>query len=355
MGFTFQLVMSSLVVFAEAPGAFVLAVLPVVGAGYFCMVLRAKPRFPWPALVQGLGMAVALALEPGSPQLEIFAVVGPLTIAVGLFLGILGDTLTNARETLAEHRRAIEANSVEERTGEARRLSSSLLELLQHSHDASSAISAALLGADHLADLVRRDGEQQGAAIGASVASLCSSLQRVGHILGVEDDEGTQQPAAQEHAAPLAHAIRAALVQSAQRFPTIRIEPPALSRGALAAEVVLDGGGEDLEQLIAELVKNACEGTGTLRASRVQVSVDAESDPCWLTIRIADDGPGFPSHILSAMPTAFVTTKRGGSGLGLYTVDRLVSATGGSLQLENPPEGGGVVTLRLRRPDAGVP
>jgi len=112
MGFTFQLVVSSLVVFSEAPGAFVLAVLPVVGAGYFCMVLRATPHFPWPALVQGLGMAAALALQPRSPQLEIFAVAGPLTVAVGLLVGILGDTMTSARETLAEHRRAIEAYSV---------------------------------------------------------------------------------------------------------------------------------------------------------------------------------------------------------------------------------------------------
>jgi signal transduction histidine kinase len=349
MGFTFQLVVSSLVVFSEAPGAFVLAVLPVVGAGYFCMVLRATPHFPWPALVQGLAMAAALALQPRSPQLEIFAVTGPLTVAVGLLVGILGDTMTSARETLAEHRRAIEAHSLEERTGEARRLSSSLLELLQRSHDASSAISAALLGADHLTNLVRRDGAREGAAIEASVTSLCSSLQRVGHMLGVQEDGDPEQPAGREHAAPLANALGAALTQSAQRFPTIRIEPPALSRGARSAEVALDGGGEELEQLIAELVKNSCEGTGTLRARRVQVSVDAESDPCWVTIRVADDGPGFPAHILSAAPTAFVTTKRGGSGLGLYTAERLVSAHGGSLQLENLPEGGAIVTLKLRR------
>jgi signal transduction histidine kinase len=350
MGLAFQLVMSSLVVSSEAPGAFVLAVLPVVGAGYFCMVLRATPRFPWPALVQGLGMALALALRPRSPYVEIFAVAGLLAVGGGLFIGMLGDTMASAREALAEHRRAIEAHSLEERTGEARRLSSSLLELLQHSHDASSAISAALLVADHLADLVRKDGGARSAQVEAAVTSLYGSLRRVGHLLGASDDVDAGAAAAPEpDGAAVVPALRAALAHSAQRFPAVRIELKSLSRAAHEAEVALTGGTEELEQLLAELLKNACEGTGALRARRVTVSVDAESDPSQVAMRIADDGPGFPPHVLVATPTAFVTTKRGGSGLGLYTAERLVSANGGSLELENPPDGGGAVTLRLRR------
>jgi len=348
MGFAFQLVASSLVVFSEPPGAFVFAVLPVVGAGYNCMVMRATPRFPWPALAHGLAMAIVLALRPGSPRTEIFSVAGPLAVGSGLFLGMLGASMSRARETLEEHRRAIEAHALEERTGEARRLSSSLLELLQRSHDASSAISAALLDADQLSHLVRQDGGPCGPPVAAAAASLRSSLERVGLILGAEDATAEGRPAERD-AAPVVPALRAALAQVARRFPAVRLEAGPVSRGAERAEVALQGGAGGLERLIAELVKNACEGSGAQRARRVTVSVDAVSEPGSVAIRVLDDGPGFAAHVLASTPTAFVTTKPGGTGLGLYTAERLAAANGGSLRLENPPSGGSAVTLRLRR------
>lgn len=351
MGFLFQLLASSLVVFSEAPGAFVLAVLPVLGAGYFCTVMRATPRFPWPALVHALGMAVALALRPEPTQLAIFAVAGPLAVTVGLLLGTFGAAIAKSRETLAEHRRAIEAHSMEERTGEARRLSSSLLELLQQSHDASSAISAGLLGADHLATLVRRGDPAERPLVERAVASLRSSLERIGHIQGMTGGGGERGCKAPPTAL-VASCMQAAIAQAAQQFPMLRIEPPLLSPGARTAQVALDGGEPALEQLVAELLKNACEGDGTARAQRITVSVDAESDPDWVTIRVADDGPGFPPHILSAAPAAFLTTKRSGSGLGLYTADQLLGANGGSLELANSAQGGGLVVARLRRADS---
>jgi signal transduction histidine kinase len=348
MGFAFQLVASSLVVFSEPPGAFVFAVVPVVGASYNCMVMRATPLFPWPALAHGFAMAIVLALRPGSPQIEIFSVAGPLAVGSGLFLGMLGTSMANARETLEEHRRAIEAHALEERTGEARRLSSSLLELLQRSHDASSAISAALLDADQLTHLVRRDGGPCSAPVGAAAASLRSSLERVGLILGAEV-EATGEREAERNAAPVVPAVRAALAQVARRFPAVRLEIGAVSRGPEPLDVALKDGAGGLEQLIAELVKNACEGSGTQRARRVTVSVDAVSEPGSIAIRVLDDGPGFAPHVLVGAPTAFVTTKPGGTGLGLYTAERLAAANGGSLHLENPPGGGSAVTLRLRR------
>jgi C4-dicarboxylate-specific signal transduction histidine kinase len=156
-------------------------------------------------------------------------------------------------------------------------------------------------------------------------------------------------PAAESDAAPVVPALRAALAQVARRFPAVRLEMGAVSRGAERVEVELKDGAGGLEQLIAELVKNACEGSGTQRARRVTVSVDAESDPGSVAIRVLDDGPGFAPHVLASTPTAFVTTKPGGTGLGLYTAERLAAANGGSLQLENPPGGGSAVTLRLRR------
>jgi signal transduction histidine kinase len=49
----------------------------------------------------------------------------------------------------------------------------------------------------------------------------------------------------------------------------------------------------------------------------------------------------------------FFTTKRGGSGLGLATVHRIVEQHGGSIRVESALGIG--TTVRVRLPRAGVP
>jgi signal transduction histidine kinase len=314
MGFSFQLVVASLVVNAEAPGAFMLAVLSVVGAAYNAMILRATPRFPWPALVHAVAMGLCLAMRPTTPYVEIFAVAGPLAVGGGLFLGVLSEAMANARHLLEEHRRAISASALEERSGEARRLSSTLLELLQRSHDASSALSTALLDAELLADLIRRGEARDTKELQAAARSL-----------------------------------RAAFAEAARRFPGVSFAAEAGSGEAEIAEATLRGGAPELERLVAELAKNACEGDGARGATRLVASIDVAREPGSVQIRLADDGPGLPDAVLVETPTAFVTTKPGGSGLGLYTAARVLGASGGSLTLENAPGGGAVITLSLLR------
>jgi C4-dicarboxylate-specific signal transduction histidine kinase len=64
-------------------------------------------------------------------------------------------------------------------------------------------------------------------------------------------------------------------------------------------------------------------------------------------IRVRDDGPGFRADALDAPVVAFKSAKPGGSGLGLYTTERLVRASGGSLRRENLDGGGAQVTAFL--------
>lgn len=345
MGFVFQLVVSSLVVFSEPPGAFALAALPVLGAAYNCMILRATPRFPWPALGHGAAMALALSIRPESPRVEIFAVAGPLAVGGGLFLGSFAESMRHARDLLADHRRAIEASALEERTGEARRLSGTLLELLQRSHDASSALSTALLDAELLADLIRRADVKDPREIHAAVRSLRDALHRAAPLPEGHDGRGGEVSPGVADVLP---AVRGALARVGRRFPAVRFEARAASRVSETARVALRGGNEELERLIAELAKNACEGSGGSGAATVRVTIDAESEPGAVAIRVADDGPGLPPHVRSGTPTAFVTTKPTGSGLGLYTAGRLIAASGGALAFENAQQGA-IVTVRLPR------
>jgi signal transduction histidine kinase len=346
MGFSFQLVVASLVVNAEAPGAFMLAVLSVVGAAYNAMILRATPRFPWPALVHAVAMGLCLAMRPTTPYVEIFAVAGPLAVGGGLFLGVLSEGMANARHLLEEHRRAISASALEERSGEARRLSSTLLELLQRSHDASSALSTALLDAELLADLIRRGEARDTKELQAAARSLRDALRRVAHDAADARPAGGDPSLGSVLVLPV---VRAAFAEAARRFPGVSFAAQGGSGEAEIAEATLRGGAPELERLVAELAKNACEGDGTRGATRLVASIDVAREPGSVQIRLSDDGPGLPDVVLVDTPTAFVTTKPGGSGLGLYTAARVLGASGGALTLENAPGGGAVVTLSLLR------
>jgi len=50
---------------------------------------------------------------------------------------------------------------------------------------------------------------------------------------------------------------------------------------------------------------------------------------------ISDNGQGIPSEILSQIFIPFFTTKRGGSGIGLSIVKKVVSMSGGTITFQS--------------------
>jgi C4-dicarboxylate-specific signal transduction histidine kinase len=69
----------------------------------------------------------------------------------------------------------------------------------------------------------------------------------------------------------------------------------------------------------------------------VLVEAHAEGDD--VVVRISDDGPGLPPQLVDG-PKAFVTTKRGGLGLGLPIAVKVLALHEGRLTLRpNRPRG----------------
>ena len=71
-------------------------------------------------------------------------------------------------------------------------------------------------------------------------------------------------------------------------------------------------------------------------------------------IRIADNGPGIPKDRLERIWIPYVTFKKGGTGLGLPVVKRLVEAMNGTVSLASSTEGrdhGATVEIRLFKPE----
>ncbi len=83
--------------------------------------------------------------------------------------------------------------------------------------------------------------------------------------------------------------------------------------------------------------------------TRVTVSVAASDDQA--TLRVDDDGPGFPPELEARMFERFVKSgATGGHGLGLAFARAIVVAHGGTVSAHNRPSGGACIIVTLERP-----
>ncbi len=100
---------------------------------------------------------------------------------------------------------------------------------------------------------------------------------------------------------------------------------------------------DKVTQVVTNLVENAVRhGEGEVE---VGVALDA-TDPSSVAVRVTDRGEGIPEELRQRVFTKFWTASSGGgSGLGLYIVNGLVRAHGGTVTIADRPGGGASVTV----------
>ena len=97
-----------------------------------------------------------------------------------------------------------------------------------------------------------------------------------------------------------------------------------------------------LHDALRNLVANAI----TYSPERSKIGIDVTSDHGRVTIAVSDEGPGIPEEDLTRVFERFYRVDKsrardpGGTGLGLAIVKHLVELHGGSVRVENRPEGG---------------
>lgn len=101
-----------------------------------------------------------------------------------------------------------------------------------------------------------------------------------------------------------------------------------------AAAVLLECRAAEINQLVMNLLNNACDAIEGLPERWIEVETRV-ADP-WIEIAITDSGHGIPSEIREKVFTPFFTTKKvgKGTGLGLSICKRLAEAHGGGLVLD---------------------
>ncbi len=104
---------------------------------------------------------------------------------------------------------------------------------------------------------------------------------------------------------------------------------------------------------LAEILGNCLDNAAKFAAEPAPIVLRVEAHDTDVLLQIRDGGPGIPEGERLSVLERFHRTAdaRGlpGSGLGLSIVARAVAAAGGSVALEEAPEGGLAVSIRLPR------
>jgi len=105
-----------------------------------------------------------------------------------------------------------------------------------------------------------------------------------------------------------------------------------------------------LEQALVEIVSNALDAMPSGGRLRIAASVDGPGAGAgYVTVEIADTGPGIPDQVLPSVCEPFFTTRQEGTGLGLAIAKRYVEQNGGRLEITSRP---GATSVRVRLPAA---
>ncbi|MBU2959654.1 ActS/PrrB/RegB family redox-sensitive histidine kinase [Citreicella sp. C3M06] len=142
--------------------------------------------------------------------------------------------------------------------------------------------------------------------------------------------------------APLSEVLREAAEPHENRGKTLTMEFAPLPGGGPQPQVFRR---PDILHGLRNLVQNAVD------FARTQVWIDASWDDRRIVVRIRDDGPGFPPHLIGRLGDPFLRRRRSdpgrnarpgyeGMGLGLFIAKTLLERSGAELSFANGAEEG---------------
>lgn len=95
----------------------------------------------------------------------------------------------------------------------------------------------------------------------------------------------------------------------------------------------LDGVRDQIVQVIFNLVLNAIDATG--KGGKIDVTATANAEQ--ISIAVADDGAGIDPTNQPRLFRPYFTTKKQGTGLGLFVTRKIVESHGGKIECDSAP------------------
>jgi len=294
-----------------ALAVFAIAVITLLALWHVPLPWRgAAPVFP-PELVLGLWTALVLAI----------VFIGGYTWSVAEEARRLRDAVAATQLALAREQRVSAVGALA--AAAAHELGSPL---------ATIAVVAKELVRELAADSPHRDDAQL----------LLSQSERCRQILA----ELAHHPD-EEGASPYTRLPISALVEAAgalHREPRIRLIFATTGEPADAEPLVRRS--PEIMHGLNNLIQNA------VQFARREVSVTIHWDKTNVSVEIADDGPGFPAHLLGRLGEPYLSTRAGAEshmGLGIFIAQSLLERSGAELTFDNLVEGGAHVVISWNR------
>ena len=151
----------------------------------------------------------------------------------------------------------------------------------------------------------------------------------------------------EEGASPYTRLPISALVEAAGAlYHDPRVRLIFATTGEAAANEPLVRRSPEIMHGLNNLVQNA------VQFARREVSVTIHWDKTSVTVEIADDGPGFPAHLLGRLGEPYLSTRAGAAnhmGLGIFIAQSLLERSGADLVFDNLAEGGAHVVISWDR------
>ncbi|MGB9720908.1 MAG: ATP-binding protein [bacterium] len=99
--------------------------------------------------------------------------------------------------------------------------------------------------------------------------------------------------------------------------------------------VVFAGSREDIKRVIINLLLNAVEAVSALKERKPEIAISLKQQGGNIFITVMDNGPGIPASVLKRIFEPYYTTKKGGTGLGLFIAQKIVREHNGEINVES--------------------
>ena len=108
---------------------------------------------------------------------------------------------------------------------------------------------------------------------------------------------------------------------------------------------MISGDAEQLKQAFYNIIKNAAQAMNSGGELLIAGSLDENN----VVLEFADSGKGVNVRELSMMFEPFASFKKGGNGLGMMIIERVVRAHGAELILNSAPDEGMTIAISFPR------
>lgn len=190
------------------------------------------------------------------------------------------------------------------------------------------------------------NGQLDAAALIRAADEIASESERAAGVLA-----GIREFARKRTRVRAPHVLAELTELSLSLFRGMQAQVPAITwqctAGAADAQVLADP--LQIQQVLLNLLKNACDAQQAAGREQIPIAVSLQRDGARLALAVRDHGDGLDAEAQARLFEPFFTTKPDGLGLGLSICKTIAEAHGGELSADTPADGPGLC-LWLRLP-----